>query len=86
MVFLERIFNTKTMTTTNTNNKKNKTMPRGGQRQGAGAKKKEVVKDKYFTFKTDNETKEAVKTKYGKSFVKMFNQWVKSILKEKENI
>lgn len=56
-------------------------MSRGGKRKGAGAKKKEIVKDKYFTSKTDAETKEAVKLKFGSSFVKMFNEWVVSALK-----
>jgi hypothetical protein len=56
-------------------------MSRGGKRKGAGAKKKEIVKDKYFTFKTDTGTKEAIKLKFGRSFVKMFNEWVVSVLK-----
>ena len=54
---------------------------RGGKRKNAGAKKKEVSKNKYFSFRTDAETKEAVKLKFGSSFVKMFNEWVVSVLK-----
>lgn len=53
---------------------------RGGKRKGAGAKKKEVSKDKYFSFRTTNETKEAIKIKYGKLFGEMFNKWVLSLI------
>lgn len=56
-------------------------MSRGGKRKGAGAKKKEISKNKYFSFRTTNETKEAIKLKYGKSFGKMFEEWVVSVLK-----
>lgn len=56
-------------------------MSRGGNRKNAGAKKKEVSKNKYFSFRTTTETKEAIKLKYGKSFGKMFNEWVVSLLK-----
>lgn len=56
-------------------------MSRGGNRKNAGAKKKGVSKNKYFSFRATNETKEAIKLKYGKSFVKMFNEWVVSVLK-----
>jgi len=54
---------------------------RGGKRKNAGAKKKEVPKNKYFSFRTTNETKEAIKLKYGKSFCNMFEEWVVSLLK-----
>lgn len=54
---------------------------RGGQRKGSGAKYKEVTKDKYFSFRITKETKDAIKQKYGKSFGKMFNEWVVSLLK-----
>lgn len=54
---------------------------RGGNRKNAGSKKKEVSKNKYFSFRTTSEQKEAIKIKYGKSFGKMFNEWVVSLLK-----
>ena len=58
-------------------------MSRGGNRKNAGAKKKEVSKNKYFSFRTTTETKDAIKLKYGKSFGKMFEEWVVSLLKQR---
>lgn len=45
-----------------------------------GGQKKIIVKDKHFNFKTTFAVKEAVKLKYGKGFVNLFNEWLTVIL------